>query len=115
MRRYCRYKICKSNFHFFFYSSRLLKFNRPKWNVVKEKIEKLKKTKNVKKINLYKIKFPRFFLGSLYNISFMFKCLKDYKQNSLRNIRVSGGVTHRSMYLNCSPFNNSSFDYLFYN
>jgi len=112
MRRYSRYKICKSNFHFFFYSSRLLKFNRPKWNVVKEKIEKLKKTK---KTNSYKIKFPRFILGSLYNIPFMFKLFKTYKYTSLSHSHVYGRVTHSSRYLNCPLYRNSSFDYLFYN
>ena len=45
MRRYSRYKICKTNFHFFFYNSRLLNFNRPKWNVCKEKFLSLKKLK----------------------------------------------------------------------
>ena len=115
MRRYCRYKICKSNFHFFFYSSRLLNFNRPKWNALKEKIEKVKKPQNSKKINSYKIKFPRFILGSLYNIPFLFKSLKSSKKYNLGNIHNYRAVMQRSTYLNCSLYTNFNFDYVFYN
>jgi hypothetical protein len=115
MRRYCRYKICKSNFHFFFFSSRLLNFNRPKWNALKEKIEKFKKLKNLKKTNSYKIKFPRFILGSLYNIPFLFKSLKNFKKHSLGNIHAYRAVMYKSTYFNCSSYTDYTFDYAFYN
>ena len=52
MRRYSRYKICKTNFHFFFFPSRLIKFKRPKWLICKEKIKFIKK-KNFQAINFF--------------------------------------------------------------
>lgn len=74
MRRYSRFKICKTNFHFFFYSSRLVKFKRPKWNILKTKLNFINKS-HKKKFSFLKYSFL-----SLYTIPLIFKNFKYYCQ-----------------------------------
>jgi hypothetical protein len=80
MRRYSRYKICKTNFHFFFLSSRVRNFNRPKWNSLKEKIENFTKTKKQKLPNIYKTKYSKFVSHYFFNLPVLFKSLKKGKK-----------------------------------
>jgi hypothetical protein len=74
MRRYSRFRICKTNFHFFFVYSRLLKFNRPKWNNLKEKL------KFIQKSNKNTFIFSKYSLSSLYHTSVIFKHFRYYNR-----------------------------------
>ena len=113
MRRYSRYKICKTNFHFFFYNSRLLNFNRPKWNVCKEKFLSLKKLK------YNPIKVSSFALKYFFNISFLVSSNKLYR--SLKSKKKKNYTTPK--YLSYSGYNSNTltssrsfvFDYEFFN
>jgi len=87
MRRYSRYKICKTSFHFFFYSSRILNFNRPKWSLLKEKIESFKKTKKQKLQKSFKTRYSRVVLQYFFNVPFLFKSIKNYKKKN-KNLEV---------------------------
>ena len=101
MRRYSRYKICKTNFHFFFFSSRIRNFNRPKWNSLKEKIETFTKTKKQKLPNSYKTKYSKLVSYYFFNLPFLFKFSKR------------GSKTRLILHDNSTTRHVIEFDYLF--
>ena len=108
MRRYSRYKICKTNFHYFFNNSRILQFNRPKWNLCKEKFL-LSKKKNYTKASILS-----FNLKYLFNMSLVFKSNKNYglfTSKLLASSLVSFGIRQNLACLNTLSFS----DYDFFN
>ena len=115
MRRYNRYKICKTNFYFFFYSSRVFKFNRPKWNILKDK---LKFFKNKIKYNTKHVKYAA---QCFYNIPVLFKSLKRSSKYTLKKRAVchATSTTYKKFHfliLNYPLFKIlRTFEYSFYN
>lgn len=103
MRRYARFKICKTNFHFFFSYSRLLKFNRPKWNILREKLNFIQKSsKNT-------FTFPKYSSLYLYRISFIFKHFRYYSRSNFKKSLVFSAPQKASLK------RNRDLDFFFFN
>ena len=117
MRRYSRYKICKTNFHFFFFSSRLLNFNRPKWSVLKEKIENFKKTNKNKLQNKYKIRHSKFILPCFFNITRLFKQVNNLQEKKKIPVIFFRTDEHKHLtgFVNNNFLSRTNFEYLFLN
>lgn len=112
MRRYSRFKICKTNFHFFFLSTRLGNFNRPKWNILKEKIKLVKKPNKDNSIA------PKLPLLSFYIIPSLFRSFKYYSKFTSKKTTIHSNISNRKkinsfIAINVIP-KSSSFDFLFY-
>ncbi len=112
MRRYSRFKICKTNFHFFFLSTRLGNFNRPKWNILKDKI------KFVKKPNKDNANIPKPSLLSFYIIPSIFRSFKYYNKFTSKKTTIYSNISNRKKINTFIARNvldkSSSFDFLFY-
>jgi hypothetical protein len=115
MRRYNRYKICKTNFYFYFYSSRIFKFNRPKWNILKDKLKFLKN-----KIK-YNTKHVKYVAQRFYKIPFLFKSLKrsfkyTSKKTAVCHVTCTTYKRFNFLILNFPSFKVlRTFEYSFYN
>ncbi len=104
MRRYSRFKICKTNFHFFFYSCRLENFKRPKWNILKEKI------KFVKKLNKNNFSASKNCLSCFYVIPSIFKSFKYHSGFTSKKTIAYSKVSNIKIN---KKLNSLNFDFLF--